>query len=205
MPFLGGCKKVPQQKEAIVALRPTFPIMTERLCLRAFNRGDVDAVFAYRGREDVARYLFDAPLSRDECALAIRQRTAQLALEAENDRIILAVELREGAQLVGEISLIYRSAEARQGEVGWIFHPDFQGRGFAREAAGRLLQLAFEEGEFHRIYARCDAGNEASWRLMERLGMRREAHFREHALFKGGWDEEYYYALLEGEWRQQHS
>ncbi len=183
-----------------IVLCPDYPLITERLRLRPFTRGDVDAVFAYRGREDVALYLFDAPLSREECALAIQQRTNQLQLEKEEDRIILAVETLDGGALVGEVSLIWRSVEARQGELGWIFHPDHQGRGYASEASGRLLDLAFEHADLHRVYARCDARNDGSWRLMERLGMRREAHFREHALFKGGWDEEFYYAILRREW-----
>lgn len=175
-------------------------LMTDRLLLRAFTRGDVDAVHAYRSREDVARYLFDPPLSRDECALAIQQRIAHTVLEKEGDRIILAVESRDDGALVGEVSLIWRSVEARQGELGWIFHPDYQGRGFASEAAARLLDLGFGEIDLHRIFARCDARNDRSWRLMERLGMRREAHFREHAVFKGEWDEEFYYAILRNEW-----
>ena len=101
------------------------------------------------------------------------------------------------------MSLIWRSVEARQGELGWIFHPDHHGRGYATEAAAELLRLGFEDADLHRIYARCDARNDGSWRLMERLGMRREAHFREHALFKGGWDEEFYYAILRAEWVSQ--
>lgn len=183
-----------------MALHPDFPLTTDRLRLRPFTRGDVDAVFGYRGREDVARYLFDPPLSREECALAIQQRTAQTCFAEEGDRIVLAVETLDDGKLVGEVSLIWRSVEARQGEMGWIFHPAFQGRGYASEAANAMLDLGFVAGDLHRIFARCDARNEPSWRLMERLGMRREAHFREHALFKGGWDEEFYYAILRKEW-----
>lgn len=183
-----------------MALHPDFPLTTDRLRLRPFTRGDVDAVFGYRGREDVARYLFDPPLSREECALAIQQRTAQTGFAEEGDRIVLAVETLDDGKLVGEVSLIWRSVEARQGEMGWIFHPAFQGRGYASEAANAMLDLGFSAGDLHRIFARCDARNEPSWRLMERLGMRREAHFREHALFKGGWDEEFYYAILRKEW-----
>jgi RimJ/RimL family protein N-acetyltransferase len=181
-------------------LCPDYPLITGRLRLRPFTRGDVDAVFAYRSREDVARYLFDPPLSREECALAIQQRSTQFQLEQDGDRIILAVETRDEAILVGEVSLILRSLEARQGELGWIFHPDHQGQGYASEAMLRLIELAFSQGDLHRLYARCDAANTPSWRLMERLGMRREAHFREHGLFKGRWDEEFYYALLQREW-----
>lgn len=183
-----------------MAFRPDYPLTTERLRLRPFTRGDVDAVHSYRGREDVARYLFDPPLSRDECALAIQQRTAQTGFAEEGDRIVLAVETLDGASLVGEVSLIWRSVEARQGELGWIFHPAFQGRGYATEATNVLLDLAFGPADLHRVFARCDARNNPSWRLMERLGMRREAHFREHGLFKGRWDEEFYYAILRKEW-----
>lgn len=183
-----------------MALYPDYPLTTDRLRLRPFTRGDVDAVFAYRGREDVALYLFDPPLSREECALAIQQRTTQTGFANEGDRIVLAVETVDGGNLVGEVSLIWRSVEARQGELGWIFHPTFHGQGFATEATRVLVDLAFGEADLHRVYARCDARNVGSWRLMERLGMRREAHFREHALFKGAWDEEFYYAMLRDEW-----
>ena len=183
-----------------MAVHPNYPLTTDRLRLRPFTRGDVDAVFDYRGREDVARYLFDPPLSREECALAIQQRTSQTGFANEGDRIVLAVEPLDTGQVIGEVSLIWRSVEARQGELGWIFHPDFHGRGYATEATNAMLALAFGPADLHRVFARCDARNAASWRLMERLGMRREAHFREHALFKGGWDEEFYYALLRREW-----
>jgi Acetyltransferases, including N-acetylases of ribosomal proteins len=183
-----------------MAVHPNYPLTTDRLRLRPFTRGDVDAVFDYRGREDVARYLFDPPLSREECALAIQQRTSQTGFANEGDRIVLAVEPLDTGQVIGEVSLIWRSVEARQGELGWIFHPDFHGRGYATEATNAMLALAFGPADLHRVFARCDARNVASWRLMERLGMRREAHFWEHALFKGGWDEEFYYALLRREW-----
>lgn len=191
-----------------MALYPTYPLQTERLTLRPFTRGDVDGVYAYRKLEEVARYLFDVPLSREECALAIQQRIGQVALEAEGDKIILAVELTATGALLGEVSLIWRSVDARQGEAGWIFDPAYQGLGYATEASNAILDLAFGPGDMHRVSARCDVRNEASWRLMERLGMRREAHFREHAIFKSMWDEEYIYAILWQEWhalRQQQS
>lgn len=183
-----------------MALYPDYPVLTERLRLRPFTRGDVEAVYAYRRREDVARYLFDVELSREECSLAIQQRIGQVALETTDDKIILAVDHVETGTLIGEVSLIWRSVDARQGEVGWIFDPVHHGQGFATEAAAALLDLAFGEGDMHRVIARCDVRNLASFRLMERLGMRREAHFREHAIFKGEWDEEFIYAILRREW-----
>lgn len=184
-----------------MAFFPDLPITTARLTLRPFTRGDVDAVLDYRSREDVALYLFDAPLSREECALAIQQRILQTSWSAEDDKIVLAAVVTESDTLIGEMSLILRSEDARQGEIGWIFHPDHHGRGYATEAASALFDLGFQGADLHRIFARCDARNDSSWRLMERLGMRREAHFREHALFKGDWDEEFVYAVLRREWR----
>jgi RimJ/RimL family protein N-acetyltransferase len=186
-----------------MALIPEYPIETERLRLRPFMRGDVEDVYSYRSLEDVARHLFNPPLSWEECAMAVRQRTNQIRLENDEDRIILAVEAREGGPVIGEVSLILRSRDARQGELGWIFHPQSQGRGLASEAARAMLALAFNDASLHRVFARCDARNEPSWRLMERLGMRREAHFREHAIFKGQWDEEFVYAILSREWAQR--
>ncbi len=183
-----------------MALYPDYPVLTERLRLRPFMRGDVEAVFDYRRREEVAHYLFDVALSREECAMAVQQRIGQVALETTDDKIILAVDEVTTGELVGEVSLIWRSVEARQCELGWIFSPDHQGKGFATEAAGALLDLAFGPGDMHRAMARCDARNLASSRLMERLGMRREAHFREHSIVKGEWDEEFIYAILRREW-----
>ena len=83
---------------------------------------------------------------------------------------------------------------------GKPINPEFHGFGYATEAARGLMAMGFERAGLHRIFARCDARNTASYRVMERLGMRREAHFREHILVKGVWDEELIYALLEGEW-----
>jgi len=184
---------------------PELPLKTQRLRLRPFTRGDVDAVFDYRGRDDVALYLFDTALSRDECAQAVQHRITHTAWTEEGDKIVLAVELAEEALVIGEMSLIWRSISARQGEIGWIFHPKYQGCGYAREAALALFHMGFHGADLHRIFARCDARNAPSWRLMERLGMRREAHLREHGIFKGGWDEEFVYALLQREWRANYS
>ena len=185
---------------AAVRYMPDYPIETERLRLRPFNRGDVDAVFSYRSRPDVSEFLFDQPMNHEECAEAVRARITQVAFTGEGDKILLAVERRVDDRLIGEVSLIWRSVPDQQAEVGYILHPDGQGQGLATEAATALLGFAFEVAGMHRVYARCDARNAASARVMERLGMRKEAHFREHAHFKGQWDEELFFAILDREW-----
>lgn len=180
---------------------PDYPLETARLLLRPFTRGDLDAVHAYRSRTDVSRFLLDGPMSREACAEAIQSRVGMTRWTAAGDRLFLAVERREDAVMMGEVVLILRDLPARQAEVGYIFHPAYGGQGYATEAARRLLGIAFDEAGIHRVYARCHPDNAASWKVMERLGMRREAHFREHALVKGAWDEELVYAILEDEWR----
>jgi RimJ/RimL family protein N-acetyltransferase len=186
-----------------MAFEPNYPIETDRLRLRPFTRGDADAVFAYRQREDVAQYLFDGPMTHETSTEVVGLRAGQFTIENEGDKVFLAVELKQPHTMIGEVSLIWRDATNRQGEIGYIFNPDYHGRGYATEAAGALLQLGFEGLGLHRIYARCSAANTASWKVMERLGMRREAHFREHMFVKGAWDEELYYAILEEEWRRR--
>lgn len=187
--------------ELTLPFLPDYPLEAARLRLRPFTRGDVDAAYAYRQREDVARFLFDEPMSRESCAEAVQARVGQIGYEKEGDKIVLAVERIDDVAMIGEVSLILRSVEARQAELGYILHPEAHGFGYATEASRALLALGFERAGMHRIYARCDARNLASARVMKRLGMRREAHFREHMLRKGVWDEELIYAMLEDEWR----
>lgn len=182
---------------------PDYPLETARLRLRPFTRGDVDAVYAYRQREDVARYLVDEPMSRESCAEAVQARVAQIGYEKEGDKIFLAVERIDDVAMIGEVSLILRSVEARQAELGYILHPEAHGSGYATEASHALLALGFERAGMHRIYARCDARNAASERVMKRLGMRREAHFREHVQVRGAWGEELIYAMLEDDWQSR--
>jgi RimJ/RimL family protein N-acetyltransferase len=184
-----------------MAYLPQYPIETERLLLRPFSRGDVEAVYAYRQRADVARHLFDEPMSREQVTEAVQARIGQTGLVNEGDKVFLAVETREPIAMIGEVSLILCDLGSRQAEIGYIFNPDWHGRGYATEAARALLAMAFDGAGMHRVFARCAAANAASWRLMERIGMRREAHFHEHVFVKGAWDEELIYALLEQDWR----
>ncbi|HWV02586.1 MAG TPA: GNAT family protein [Devosia sp.] len=185
---------------ATVLYVPRYPMETERLKLRPFNRGDVDAVFAYRSLPAVARYLFDDPMSHEECAEAVRLRAGQIAFAGEGDKILLAVERKADSRLIGEVSLIWRSIADEQAEIGYILHPEAQGQGHATEAAQALLGFAFGQVRLHRVYARCDARNAASAKVMARLGMREEAHLHEHAFVKGRWDEELIFSILDRDW-----
>jgi RimJ/RimL family protein N-acetyltransferase len=102
--------------------------------------------------------------------------------------------------VIGDVVLISRSREHATGEIGYVFHPDHSGRGFATEAVRALLHIAFGTYRLHRVTARIDARNLASLRLAERVGMRQEAHLVENEWFKGAWSDEIDYAMLSREW-----
>ena len=175
------------------------PYETERLILRPFTPADVEAVHGYQSLEVVARYQMWEPRTRDQVTTELAKWISQ---SPDDPSMSYAVTLKETGALIGDVSLMHRDKEARQGEIGYSFNPEFAGHGYATEAAAALLQLGFGELKLHRIFGRCDARNEPSWRVMERIGMRREAHFREHAIFKGDWDEEFYCAMLSSEWAE---
>ena len=155
------------------------------------------------GREDVCRYLPWMPMDLDQARAKLEQRVRQMHIEADGDSLVLVAEESDTSQAVGEFMLRLKSLENRQGEIGWSLHPDAQGRGFATEAAREMLRIGFDELGLHRIVAGCDSRNTASLRVMERLGMRREAEFVEYEYFKGEWASEIVCAMVESEWRAQ--
>jgi len=180
-------------------VRPDYPIKTARLVLRPFETTDLDDVFAYRRLEEVNRYLYSEPYTRAETAENLAKWTAQDEIIEDGQSLALAVTL--DGRVIGEADLKLLSAEHRQGELGYIFNPAFHGQGYASEAARAILKIGFDELRLHRVQAECDVRNEPSWRVMERLGMRREAHFRHKEIFKGGWGDSFVYAMLADEYR----
>ena len=102
--------------------------------------------------------------------------------------------------VIGDVVLFWRSREHASGEIGYVFHPDYGGQGFATEAVRALLDIAFGTYRLRRVIARIDARNLGSVRLVERVGMRKEAHLIENEWFKGAWSDEIDYAMLQREW-----
>jgi RimJ/RimL family protein N-acetyltransferase len=185
-------------------LRPAYPIETERLLLRPYVDDDLDALHDIERREETARYLYNPPLGLDATSALLQRRKALTTIDDDDhDDLILAVIVKASSTLIGHVTLQLVSRTHRQGEIGYVLHPDHRGRGFATEAATVMLRLGFEELDLHRIVGRLDARNAASARVLERLGMRREAHLRENEFVKGEWCDELVYAILASEWRAQ--
>lgn len=177
------------------------PLRTPRLILRPYEAGDLDFLHDMFGREDVCRYLPWAPMDLAEARAKLEQRLSQRRIGLDRKAIVLVGVEAETGRLVGEFMLRLASPEHQQGEIGWSVHPDFQGRGFGTEGAAAMVRLGFEDLGLHRIAAECDPRNVASIRVMEKLGMRREALFVEAELLKGEWVDSMVHGLLASEWR----
>ena len=95
-------------------------------------------------------------------------------------------------------------AVAVQAELGWTFAPEVGGKGYATEAVAALIGVCFEHLDKHRVEAGAFAANEPSWRLMERVGMRRESYSVKDSLHRDlGWVDGVLYAILAEEWRDR--
>ena len=180
----------------------TWPATTERLTVRRLADDDVAATWRYRRLPDVNRWLPYAP--------ADLAAYAELFQDPDRRERTLVVEL-DGA-VVGDLFLMVKDGWAQrevadaatgcEAELGWALDPAHGGRGLATEAVEGLLRICFEDLGLRRVTAGCFADNVPSWRLMERVGMRRELHTLQESLHRDlGWVDGYGYALLADEWR----
>jgi ribosomal-protein-alanine N-acetyltransferase len=177
-----------------------FPIVTERLALREFRHDDEEDVHEYGGDPKVSIYTDWGPntraQSRDHLAMRLRHQS-----DWPRSDISLAVELRAEPKVIGSASLWLTDPSNRTASFGYAFNRSFWNKGYATETSRALLRVAFDVLRLHRVFATCDARNIASRRVMEKLGMRREAEFRQDVFQKGEWRNSYLYAILETEWR----
>jgi RimJ/RimL family protein N-acetyltransferase len=117
----------------------------------------------------------------------------------ERDQVFdLAVERKEDGRLIGLLTLVCK--EDGQAAMGWALGVEYRGRGYATEAGRALMSYAFAVLGLHRIEAETSSGNAPSWRLAQRLGMRRELHLRQATVRDGQWQDSYVYGMLSGEW-----
>jgi RimJ/RimL family protein N-acetyltransferase len=161
-------------------------------------------MWQYRRLDPVGMWMTEA--SKDLDAFVAQ------AIEDQRLRDTLVVEV--DGKLVGDLMVrvespwsqgeVKEQAANTQAELGWCFHPAVQGQGYGREAAAELIRIGFDELGLRRLTAQCFADNEPSWRIMERLGMRREAYYVKDSLHRSGaWMDGMLYALLADEWRAQ--
>jgi RimJ/RimL family protein N-acetyltransferase len=178
-----------------------YPLKTERLVIRALTPEDLDRHHALFSNLEVVRYLYFGPFDREGAREHLARRSI-VELPAEGGWINFGVEEKGEGVLIGELAMGFISAAHAHYEVGYVFDPAYAGRGFATEGAALIVELAFSGLGAHRVSGRLDARNDASARVLEKLGMRREAHFIENEYVKGEWTDELVYGILAPEWRE---
>lgn len=178
-----------------------WPLHTERLLIRRCAPDDVDAAWHYRRLPEVHDWL--STTTTDPATFA------ELFIQPGRLAVTLMVEL-DGV-VIGDLMLRIEDAWAQdatrdqarrtQAELGWALDPAYGGRGHATEAVHALIDLCFGPLGLRRVHADCFLDNEPSWRLMERLGMRRELHSVKESLHRRlGWIDGLSYAVLAEEW-----
>ncbi len=168
-------------------------IETQRLIIRQFELQDWEVVHSYTGDATVMTYIEDGQMSAMQTRQFVEKHSGEQA-EA------FPVLLKSQSRLIGHM-IFHPWFGHLTYEIGWVFHPSYQGKGYATEAAKALLQYCFENLQAHRVIATCQPENPASYRVMEKIGMKREGHFRKcHHRGKNIWWDEYFYAVLDEEW-----
>lgn len=173
-------------------------ITTERTIVRKFLEKDYEDLYAYLSLESIYRYEPGSPIDLDTAK--------RMAGERAKGDDFYAVELRAEKKVIGHLSFQHiEPKEWMTWEVGYIFHPTYQGKGYATEAARALIAYAFEDLQAHRVIAQCNPENTASGRLLERIGMRREGLLRQNVFFRKDeagqplWCDTYTYAVLKSD------
>ena len=181
-----------------------LPIDVEELRLRRVDYEDLADLHEIYADPEVCQYeFFDCWI--EEAVEGFIASQSNVRPGDPGVPLVLIVEHRLEEKVIGNCQITINSVEDRQGEIGFAFNSRFLGRGLATKAVREALGYGFLRLSLHRIIAAVDARNERSWKLMERLGMRREAHFLHDNLSKGQWVDDFVYAMLEDEWRLRYA
>ncbi|MBU5306783.1 GNAT family N-acetyltransferase [Clostridioides mangenotii] len=169
-------------------------IKTKRLLIRKFEFKDWQAVYEYTSDINVMNYIPEGVFTEEKAKDFINKNIGNTA---EN----FAVVLVEENFVIGHILFLKYFGEHTY-EIGWVFNPKYYNRGYASEAAQAILKFGFEKMKLHRIIATCQPENIPSYRVMENIGMRKEGYFKKCIPKANEWWDEYYYAILEEEWKR---
>ncbi|MBB4034981.1 RimJ/RimL family protein N-acetyltransferase [Dysgonomonas hofstadii] len=173
-------------------------IRTGRLTVRLARPDDAEAIYSYRSDFIENKYQGWFPYSEQE----VRDYMASMpqTLDVAGVCFQFAIVEVDTDRLIGDMAVIFTNHDLMQVEVGCTLDKNFQGKGYAAEALKAMVNHLFIELKKHRVIASVDPRNTASIRLVERLGFRKEAHFKESYYLRGEWVDDVIFALLRKEW-----
>ncbi len=176
------------------------PIETERLLLRDIVETDRNAIHEYASDPEVVRFMDWGPNTENETEEFVK-RSISSQKEKPRRNFTLAIALKDTNKLIGSCGIHVSNPENHEGWLGYCLNQNFWKKGYATETAQALIKFGFEKLGLHRLFATCDPQNSASAHVLEKAGMKREGHLREHKWSKGKWRDSYLYAILEQNWK----
>jgi len=174
-------------------------LTTPRLRLRDFQSADWQAVHTFTADPAVVQFMPLDPATQEEVHAWVQAWIDQAQAEPRTS-YDLAVVHATTQRVIGWCRIAWRSDEVRQAELAYMLHQQYWGQGVATELAHALLTFGFTTMQAHRIFATTRPANVGSWRVLEKLGMRREGHLRQHRWMKGTWHDSFLYAILDDAW-----
>jgi RimJ/RimL family protein N-acetyltransferase len=174
-------------------------IETKRLLLHEISPLDAPAMYAYRRQREVYAFQAWRPRSVSEVQQYL-SRSGTIGFNVAGTWFQLGVYLRNDGELVGDVGFHFLPPDGEQVEIGFTTSPAHQRKGYAWEAVAASIDYLFTGLKKHRIVGSVDPRNEASLGLLEKLGMKREAHFRRSVKIRGRWEDDVVYAILRDEW-----
>lgn len=178
-----------------------IPILTDRLRIDRLDTANASAMYRFRSDPDIAKYQNWEPSSVKEIeSFILGLRSKEIGQPGAWYQ--LGIFLKENDELIGDLGIHVRNDNSKQAEVGITLSGQYHGQGLASEAFTALLGFLFDQLNIHRVFGSVDPRNTPSMTLMQRVGMRKEAHLKESLWFKGSWADDVIFAMLEREYRE---
>ncbi|KZX00216.1 hypothetical protein JL49_12790 [Pseudoalteromonas luteoviolacea] len=170
---------------------------TARLTVRPLQQSDLTDVYQSRKNPDTSKYIGD-PATIEDAKLRIKEATLPWQV-IDHQKMMLAIRCKTTNQFIGELLFKFTQKQCHIGEIGYRLSPLHLSQGYAFEAASMFISHLFEQFELNKVVAVCAINNIASWRLMEKLGMRREGELRDNMYLQGSYHDSFLYSILRRE------
>lgn len=174
-------------------------IETKRLRVDRLATTDADNLYGYRSMPEVSRFQSWAPDSVENAEEFIAGAAA-VSFDQPNSWFQLALRERKSEVLIGDVGLHFIDDDGFQVEIGITVSPMRQNQGVASEALEAILDYLFFNLKKHRVIASIDPGNQASVHLFQKIGFRKEGHFRQSLFLNGKWVDDVIFGILRSEW-----